>query len=121
MKFEGTLGLIDFTAPHMPAPAAPGPGHVLDRVYKTPTMAGQWVKGTHGTAFDYVSISNVAAPNIPVDAKVQPTSFLRGSAGRKRLSGRPAQGRSIAKSGAPHANICTPRARSPVNVALTPL
>jgi hypothetical protein len=72
MKFAGTAGLIDFTAPLMSTPPVPGPGHVLDRVYKTPTMAGQWVKGTHGHPFDYVSVSNVAASNIPVDAQVQP-------------------------------------------------
>jgi branched-chain amino acid transport system substrate-binding protein len=72
MKFEGTAGLIDFSAPLIPQPPAPGPGHVLDRVYKTPTMAGQWVQGTHGHPFDYVSVSNVAASNIPVDAEVLP-------------------------------------------------
>jgi branched-chain amino acid transport system substrate-binding protein len=72
MKYEGMTGLIDFTAPLIAQPPAPGPGHVLDRVYKSPTMAGQWVKGTHGHPFDYVSVSNVAAPNIPVDAEVLP-------------------------------------------------
>ena len=72
MKFEGTVGLIDFSAPLIAQPPAPGPGHVVANVYKTPTMAGQWVKGTHGHPFDYVSVSNVAATNIPVDAALLP-------------------------------------------------
>jgi branched-chain amino acid transport system substrate-binding protein len=75
MKFESMTGLIDFTAPLIPSPPKPGPGHVADHIYKSPTMAGQWVKGTHGHPFDYVCVSNVAAPNIPVDAKLQPIAM----------------------------------------------
>jgi len=70
MKFEGMCGLVDFSAPI--EDPIPGPRRVHEHVYKEPVMAGQWVKGTHGNAFDYVSVSNVAAPNIPVDAELLP-------------------------------------------------
>ena len=70
MKLEGQSGLIDFTG-QVEEPQ-PGPRKIDEHVYKSPTMAGQWVKGTHGHAFDYVSVSNVAAPNIPVDAPLMP-------------------------------------------------
>jgi hypothetical protein len=70
MKFEGQCGTVDFTG--QVEEAKPGPRKVDEHVYKSPTMAGQWIEGTHGHPFDYVSVSNVAAPNIPVDAKLLP-------------------------------------------------
>jgi branched-chain amino acid transport system substrate-binding protein len=66
MKFTGLCGVVDFSAPI--EKAIPGPRKVHEHVYKEPVMAGQWVQGTHGHPFDYVSVSNVAAPNIPIDA-----------------------------------------------------
>jgi branched-chain amino acid transport system substrate-binding protein len=71
MKFDTMVGPIDFSAPLLPTPVKPGPGHVADHVYKSPAMAGQWVKGTT-YPFNFVSVANVAAPNIPVDAQLQP-------------------------------------------------
>ncbi len=71
MKFDTMVGPIDFYCAVDRHAAGPGPGHVADHVYKSPCMAGQWVKGTT-YPFNFVSVSNVAAPNIPVDAQLQP-------------------------------------------------
>jgi len=71
-KYEGTAGLIDFSGPVMPQPPAIGPGHVAANIYKTPSQIAQWVKGTHGFPFDFVSVGNVGVPDIPVDAKPLP-------------------------------------------------
>ena len=72
MKFDTMVGPIDFSAPVITASPVPvGPGHVADHVYKSPCMAGQWVKGTT-YPFNFVGVANVAAPNIPVDAQLVP-------------------------------------------------
>jgi len=70
MKFDSLGGPMDSSAPVTAAPT-PGQGHVHPNVYKSPVCAGQWVKGTK-YMFDYVVVDNTAAPNVPVDRKLQP-------------------------------------------------
>lgn len=72
-KLETIGGLIDFTAPVEPAgpPFKTGPCHIVENVYKTPLVGGQWRKGTQ-YPFELTIVSNVVAPMIPVQDKVQP-------------------------------------------------
>ena len=70
MKFDSIGGPMDFSAPVTASPT-PGQGHVHPNVYKSPVCAGQWVKGTK-YMFDYVVVDNTAAPNVPVERKLQP-------------------------------------------------
>jgi branched-chain amino acid transport system substrate-binding protein len=70
MKFDSLGGPIDFTAPVTPEPK-PGQSRVHPNVYKSPVCAGQWVKGTK-YMFDFVVVDNTAAPNVPVERKLQP-------------------------------------------------
>ena len=77
-KLDTIGGHIDFTAPVEPAgpPWTPGPGHVVENVYKTPQVGGQWRKGTT-YPFELTCVSTAAIPadlNLGIKAtdKVQP-------------------------------------------------
>ena len=74
-KLQTIGGLIDFTAP-VEAPGPPfkiGPCHIVENVYKTPLVGGQWRKGTE-YPFDLTIVTDAAAKGsgIPVQDKVQP-------------------------------------------------
>ncbi len=72
-NLETIGGPIDFTAPVEPVgpPWATGPRHVVENVYKTPLVGGQWRKGTN-YPFELTICSNAAGTMIPVQDKVQP-------------------------------------------------
>ena len=61
-KLETIGGLIDFTAPVVGAtpPFQVGPCHIIENVYKTPLVGGQWRKGTK-YPFELTIVSNAAA------------------------------------------------------------
>ncbi len=65
-KIETIGGPIDFTEPVVGAtpPFKVGPCHIVENVYKTPLVGGQWRKGTT-YPFELTIVSNAAAPNIP--------------------------------------------------------
>ena len=71
-KLETIGGPIDFSAPVEPVgpPWATGPRHVVENVYKTPLVGGQWRKGTK-YPFELTICSNAAGPMIAVQDKVQ--------------------------------------------------
>lgn len=71
-KLETIGGLIDFTEPVVGAtpPFKVGPCHIVENVYKTPLVGGQWRKGTK-YPFELTIVSNAAAPNIPTQDKVK--------------------------------------------------
>jgi branched-chain amino acid transport system substrate-binding protein len=71
-KLDTIGGPIDFTAPVIGAtpPFKVGPCHIVENVYKTPLVGGQWRKGTK-YPFELTICSNAAAPNIPTQDKVQ--------------------------------------------------
>lgn len=66
LKVDTISGPIDFTAPINPKGMRPA-----QNVYKSPLVGGQWVKGTKHK-YDLVTVSNEVAPNIPVQAQLQP-------------------------------------------------
>jgi branched-chain amino acid transport system substrate-binding protein len=74
-KLDTIGGPIDFTAPIEPVgpPWATGPRHVVENVYKTPVVGGQWRKGTT-YPFELTIVSDAGAKGlgIPVQDKVQP-------------------------------------------------
>ena len=74
-KLDTIGGLIDFTAPVAPVgpPWTTGPQHVVENVYKTPQVGGQWRKGTK-YPFELTIVSDAAAKGIgiPVQDKVKP-------------------------------------------------
>jgi branched-chain amino acid transport system substrate-binding protein len=71
-KLDTIGGPIDFTAPVEPVgpPWKTGPRHIVENVYKTPLVGGQWRKGTT-YPFELTIVSNAAASIIPVQDKVQ--------------------------------------------------
>ena len=73
-KLETIGGPIDFTAPVIGAtpPFKVGPCHIVENVYKTPLVGGQWRKGTT-YPFELTVVSNAAAKDsgIPVQDKVK--------------------------------------------------
>ena len=73
-KLDTIGGPIDFTAPVVGAtpPFKVGPCHIVENVYKTPLVGGQWRKGTT-YPFDLTIVSIAAAQglNIPLQDKVQ--------------------------------------------------
>ncbi len=72
-KLDTIAGPIDFTAPVEPAgpPWTPGPGHVVQNVYKSPLVGGQWRKSTK-YPFDITIVANAGGSMVPVQDKVQP-------------------------------------------------
>ena len=72
-KLDTIGGPIDFTAPVVGAtpPFKVGPCHIVENVYKTPLVGGQWRTGTK-YKFDLTIVSTAAAQglNIPVQDKV---------------------------------------------------
>ncbi len=65
-------GKIDFTEAVQP-PGPPwklGPCHIVQNVYKSPLVLGQWVKGTT-YPFDLNIVDNVNTPDIPTAGKIQ--------------------------------------------------
>ncbi|MFH0914893.1 MAG: hypothetical protein V1912_00395, partial [bacterium] len=52
-------------------PWQPGPRHVVENVYKSPLVGGQWRASTK-YPFDLTIVSNVGADMITVQDKVQP-------------------------------------------------
>ena len=71
-KLDTIGGPIDFTAP-VEKPGPPfkvGPCHIVENVYKTPLVGGQWRKGTTWK-YELAICSNAAAPMIAVQDKVQ--------------------------------------------------
>jgi branched-chain amino acid transport system substrate-binding protein len=72
-KLETIAGPLDFTAPVEPAgpPWKVGPCHVVENVYKSPLVGGQWRTATK-YPFDLTIVENVAGPMITVQDKVQP-------------------------------------------------
>ena len=66
-------GPIDFTAALEPAgpPWTVGPCHIVQNVYKSPLVAGQWRKSTK-YPFDLTVVSNAAGPGITVQGQVLP-------------------------------------------------
>ncbi len=73
-KLDTIGGPIDFTAPVEAAgpPFKVGPCHIVENVYKTPLVGGQWRTGTT-YPFDLTIVSTAAAKDlgIPVQDKVQ--------------------------------------------------
>jgi branched-chain amino acid transport system substrate-binding protein len=71
MKMDTIAGPIDFTAEVIGAttPFQVGPCHIVENVYKTPLVGGQWVKGTD-YAYDLTIVSNAGYPGIDVQGKV---------------------------------------------------
>jgi branched-chain amino acid transport system substrate-binding protein len=73
-KLETLGGMIDFTAPVIGAtpPFQVGPCHIVENVYKTPLVGGQWRKGTK-YPFELTVVSNAAAKDsgIAVQDKVK--------------------------------------------------
>ena len=71
-KLDTIGGPIDFTAPVIGAtpPFQVGPCHIVENVYKTPLVGGQWRKGTTWP-YELTICSNIAGPMIPVQDKVQ--------------------------------------------------
>jgi branched-chain amino acid transport system substrate-binding protein len=73
MKVDTIGGPIDFSAPLEPAGPEnwkPGPRHIVENVYKTPQVGGQWRKGTKWP-FELTVVSNAACPDLGI--KVQDT------------------------------------------------
>ena len=72
-KLQTIGGLLDFTEAVQPAgpPWKVGPCHIVENVYKTPLVGGQWVKSTK-YPFDLTIVSNDAGPMITVQGKAQP-------------------------------------------------
>ncbi len=73
MNFESLGGPIDFAAPIEPAgpPWKVGPCHIVENVYKSPLVGGQWVIGTN-YPFELVVVVNDAGTMVPIGATVQP-------------------------------------------------
>jgi branched-chain amino acid transport system substrate-binding protein len=73
-KLDTIGGPIDFTAPVEAAgpPFKVGPCHIVENVYKTPLVGGQWRTGTT-YPFDLTIVSTAAAKDlgIPIQDKVQ--------------------------------------------------
>ena len=71
-KLDTIGGTIDFTEPVVGAtpPFKVGPCHIVENVYKTPLVGGQWRTGTK-YPFELTIVSNAAAPNISTQDKVQ--------------------------------------------------
>ncbi len=71
-KLDTIGGPVDFTAPVIGAtpPFQVGPCHIVENVYKTPLVGGQWRKGTTWP-YELTICSNAAGPMIPVQDKVQ--------------------------------------------------
>jgi branched-chain amino acid transport system substrate-binding protein len=71
-KLDTIGGPIDFTAPVVGAtpPFQVGPCHIVENVYKTPLVGGQWRKGTTWP-YELTIVSNAAASIIPTQDKVQ--------------------------------------------------
>lgn len=65
-KVDTMWGTIDFTQP------VPSPGHPVPNVCTGPVLGGQWVKGTGKWPYEIIPVSNFAAPDAPVTAKLQP-------------------------------------------------
>jgi branched-chain amino acid transport system substrate-binding protein len=72
-KLDTIAGPIDFTAPVEPAgpPWTAGPRHIVENVYKSPLVGGQWRKSTT-YPFDLTIVSNAAGSMITVQDKVAP-------------------------------------------------
>ena len=71
-KLETVAGLIDFTAPVEPVgpPWSPGPRRVVENVYKSPLVGGQWRTSTK-YPFDLTIVSNTAGSMISVQDAVK--------------------------------------------------
>jgi len=71
-KLETIGGLVDFTEPVVGAtpPFKVGPCHIVENVYKTALVGGQWRKGTK-YPYELTVVSNAAAPMIQTQDKVQ--------------------------------------------------
>ena len=72
-KLDTIAGPIDFSAPVEPAgpPWTPGPRHIVENVYKSPLVVGQWRTATKHP-FDLTIVNNKTAPMIPVQDAVKP-------------------------------------------------
>ena len=74
-KLETIGGLIDFTAPVEPVgpPWKVGPRHIVENVFKTPQVGGQWRKGMT-YPYELTVCSNAGCPDsgIPTQDKVKP-------------------------------------------------
>jgi branched-chain amino acid transport system substrate-binding protein len=79
-KLDTIAGPIDFTAPVEPKgpPWTPGPRHVVENVYKSPLVGGQWRSSTKyplnnpGQGFDLTVVSNDGGSMITVQDKAKP-------------------------------------------------
>ena len=55
-----------------------GPCHIVENVYKSPLVLGQWRKSDKyplsepGKGFDLVLVNNVTDPDIPVAGTIEP-------------------------------------------------
>jgi len=71
-KMDTIGGPIDFTAPLTgtggPPSWTPGPQHIVENVYKTPQVGGQWRKGTKWP-FELTVVSNAACPNVGIEVQ----------------------------------------------------
>ena len=72
-KLETIAGPIDFTAPVEPVgpPWSPGPRHVVENVYKSPLVGGQWRTANTKYGFDLTIVSNQGASMITVQDKAK--------------------------------------------------
>ena len=78
-KLMTIAGLIDFSAPVVGStpPFKLGPCHIVENVYKSPLVLGQWRKSDKyplndpGKGFDLVLVDNVTAPEVPVAGTIQ--------------------------------------------------
>lgn len=68
-------GPINLTTPVDPNPMVPTSHHPAINCLKQPFCGGQWIKGTGKWGFESVICSVVTAPDVQVQAKVQPMVY----------------------------------------------
>jgi branched-chain amino acid transport system substrate-binding protein len=76
-KMDTIGGPIDFTAPidGWDTPKI-GPSRPIQNHYKTPLVGGQWIKTAGGKyPYELVTVSNAAAPMVPLGGKVEPLVY----------------------------------------------
>ena len=60
---------------YLDTPVKPGTKHEYPNAYNSPFCVGQYVKGTGRYPFEFVTVGNAAAPDVPVKAKLQPIVY----------------------------------------------
>jgi branched-chain amino acid transport system substrate-binding protein len=60
---------------YLDEPVKAGTAHEYENGYNSPFCVGQWIKGTGKYPFEFVTVGNATAPQIPVKAELQPISY----------------------------------------------